>query len=1300
MLKSLDLYGFKSFADRNRFEFSPGLTVIVGPNGSGKSNVVDAIKWVLGEKSMKSLRGKESSDVIFNGSSTRKPTNSAEVSLTFDNSDKKLNFDASEVVVTRRAFRGGEGSAESEYFLNRQPCKLKDIRDLLLGTGLGTHAYSIIEQGRVDSLLQSSPRDRRILFEEAAGISRFKAKKQEALNRLERIDQNLLRLSDIVEEVQKRYERIQTQAQRAMEFRELTERLEKLRFQAAAMDYSASQTKLQAADSKITDLTQEQTELQAQLDTLDASLQQFEQSNSNYDKKIQVLTEKIAANRHSIGASESVVTFQTRRMNELDGEINSGRTRIAEMRRRLRALQNSLQSREEELTQAQSQHAEVANNLLLAKSHLDEIVKKLDELRTQKETLRELIFDQMRQISAVENVISSLSLQEETARRQLEQNTAHIQAIQDDVKKALDSQSDLERQQSELEALKARCVEDLTEAKNEEEAAERLWNDAKNHLMELHRRHSAMLGRISTLEELQERHEGLSPGVRYLLTEARRHADGPFRDISGLVADLIQVDVDAASLIEVALGEKAQYLVVEPNSTLLDALRQNSQGFPGRVGFIWMDDFLPPEYLKGGSFNSLSEPLKARLRANSARFAHTLITNGLEKVPGVVGRADQFIECEDRCLPLFKYLLGETWIVEDLGTAMDLSRAIYSGKLPLPVFPAIDFFGTGPTGIGNAGDPDSIFQNPNKNPSDSSIIRAQSTASGIILPQIHFVTLAGERYSADGVLAIGPQHASSNLISRRSELRTLGSQLTILSDEIVQADEEVQKTQGKLAAQKQNVEELEDSLEETEQQLIAHRQGIQAAAERQNQLDQRIQEFTQTGKEMEARLAELQKQLADSKQEKETLERTLKEQNAQMNALDAEITGNDEQRGEKNRVVTECKVELAKSEERLESLDDAIRQLNGDCSERGKIITDQESHLAQNLNLFHEAERLTLANNARLADFYLAQENCETRVKRLRAERDSSHSQRSEITGETGRLRKRIRQIGEKVHALELEKGTLEHEAENVVVRLCEDYSIEPTDFLQKIESVSEEEKKENAAVHREINQLRSRIHGLGNINSEALNELDELKSRYEMLNGQYQEILAAKEKLLKLIDRVNHDSRVIFMKTFDQIGEYFYHIFRDLFGGGNAELQLTECADPLEAGIEIVAQPPGKQRLNMTLMSGGEKTLTCVALLFALFKNHPTQFCILDEVDAALDEANTVRLTEILHQFCEQTQFIIISHSRKTMSVANTIYGVTMQDSGISKQVSVKFEEVSDDGVLESLGIRLFPAENQSLAG
>ncbi len=1286
MLKTLEISGFKSFADRNRIEFSNGLTLIVGPNGSGKSNVVDSIKWVLGEKSMKSLRGKDSSDVIFNGSTTRKAMNTAEVSLTFDNTDKRLNFDATEVVVTRRVFRSGEGSAESEYFLNRQPCKLKDIRELLLGTGLGTHAYSIIEQGRVDSLLQSSPRERRVLFEEAAGVSRFKAKRQEALNALSRIDQVLLRHSDLLEEVEKHYSKVKSQAEKAVQFRSLTERLEKLRFQSAAMDYAVYQKKMGNAEKKISDLNSEQTETQKKLDETDALIQNFEQSNSQVDALIESLSERIAANRHSIGVSESVVTFQTKRMTELEAEINSAQLRITEMRRRLRILRESRENRQEELDLAQKQFAQVVENLQKAKTCLEEAINELGNLRTQKEKLSAQSFEVMRNISAMENAVSSLTLQKETTFQQLEQNLSHIRSIQEDVALLQSRQAEAKRQLTELEALKNRFSEDLEEARREQDMAERLWNEAKKHLMELHRRHSAMLGRISTLEELQERHEGLSPGVRYLLTEARRHADGPFRDISGLVADLIQVEVDAASLIEVALGERAQYLVVEPNSKLLEALRRNSQGFPGRVGFIWMEDFLPARQRKNA-------------QALAARFSHVQITNGLENLSGVLGRADQFIQCQDIYLPLFKYLLGETWIVENLNTAIELSRQIYSGELPLPVFPAIDFSQSHDTAEKN-NSKNIITENLH---SEESPIRAMSTASGIQLPKIHFVTLAGERYSSDGILCIGPHHASSNLISRRSELRTLGSQLSILSNEISDADNEVQKSQLELENRQRTVDSLEDSLTETEQKLIEHQQSLNAALERQVQQENRILEFTEKGTEIQICLDTLENQLNKKNREKNELENQADLLKKRMEALDSQIAQSDAFRSEKNRTVTENKVELAKSEERLGSLSDSLRQLDSDMAERGKVISELQSQLEQNNQLFQEAERLTLGNNARLADYYLEQECFARQMTELRKEKDSSHLERTEISSNAARLRKKLRSIEEKIHELLLEKGTFEHEAENVVARLCEDYNIQPDKFLKNMESLTEEEEKENSSLHAEINKLRSKIQNLGNINPDALNELDEIQARYQKLAEKYQEFTSAKDKLTKTIERINADCRKIFMQTFDRIGEYFFHIFRDLFGGGNAELQFTECEDPLEGGIEIIAQPPGKQRLNLSLMSGGEKTMTCVALLFALFKNHPSQFCILDEVDAALDEANTTRLAEILEQFREQTQFIIISHSKKTMSIGDTIYGITMQDSGVSKPISVKFEEVNDEGELESLGIRLFPSnsgEIESQAG
>lgn len=1281
MLKTLEISGFKSFADRNRIEFSNGLTLIVGPNGSGKSNIVDSIKWVLGEKSIKSLRGKDSSDVIFNGSSSRKPLNTAEVSLSFDNTDKRLNFDAAEVVVTRRVFRSGEGSAESEYFLNRQPCKLKDIRDLLLGTGLGTHAYSIIEQGRVDSLLQSSPRERRFLFEEAAGVSRFRAKKLEALNALGRIEQALLRHSDLLDEVEKRLNRVKDQAEKALQFRSLSERLEKLRFQATAMDYTNFQTRLRNAEKRINALTEEQTAAQKKLDETDALIQNFEQSNSQVDALIEALSDHIATNRRSIGVSESVVAFQMKRMDELESEINSAQLRITEMRRRLRSLRDSRKNRQEELDQAQNQFAEVTENLQKAKNDLDEAIGKLQELRSQKEKLSAQSFEIMRSISTMENVISSLILQKETTLQQLEQNNSHIRSIQEDVVHLKNRQAESKRQQAELEACQNRFSDDLEEARREQEMSERLWNDAKKHLMELHRRHSAMLGRISTLEELQERHEGLSPGVRYLLTEARRRADGPFRDVSGLVADLIQVEVDAATLIEVALGERAQYLVVEPNSKLLDALRHNSRGFPGRVGFIWMEDFLAPEH--GGNPN-----------VPASRFSHVLITNGLENLPGVLGRADQFIQCQELYLPLFKYLLGETWIVKNLNVAMELSRQIYSGELPLPVFPAIDFSQStlNPEKTAVEGPPD-------ENPASARLpVRAMNAASGMLLPQIHFVTLAGERYSSDGILCIGPQHASSNLISRRSELRTLGAQLSLLSNEISDADNDVQKTQQELENRQQSVDSLEDSLAETKQKLIEHQQNIASATERQTQQETRIQEFTVKGTEIQKCLDELKVQLNAQNEKKNELEKQAESIKESMNALDSQIIQSDAQRSEKNKAVTECKVELAKSEERLGGFSDSLRQIDNDMADREKIITELQEQLEQNHALYQEAERLALGNNARLADYYLEQENFTRQMTKLRQEKDSSHLERTEIRSDASILRKKIRDIEDKIHALMLEKSAFERDAENAVARLCEDYDIPPEEFLKNLESLTDEEKKENSSLHSEIQKLRAKIQSLGSINPEALNELDEIQERYRILAERYEEFTSAKDKLTKTIERISADCRKIFMQTFDRIGEYFFHIFRDLFGGGNAELQFTECEDPLEGGIEIIAQPPGKQRLNLSLMSGGEKTMTCVALLFALFKNHPSQFCILDEVDAALDEANTSRLAEILEQFRDQTQFIIISHSKKTMSIGDTIYGITMQDSGVSKPISVKFEEVNDEGELESLGVRLFPSNAGSI--
>lgn len=1256
MLKSLELNGFKSFADRTRFEIPAGITVIVGPNGSGKSNVVDAMKWVLGEQSIKSLRGKESTDVIFNGASGRRAMNAAEVTLTFDNSDKRLAVEAPEVSITRRVYRSGEG----EYLINKQVCRLKDIRELILGTGQG---YSIIEQGRVDSLLQSSPQERRILFEEAAGISKFKKKKQEAQKRLEKFDLNLLRLSDFVGEVQRRLQQVKSQAQRAVKYRDYTHRLQELRFQAATMDYTQMTQRWEVVCQQLSILEEEHSASARRMDEADAQIQHYESETSCFDQRIREITDKIASNRHAIGVSESVVEFQSKRSRELEQTLEELRQRIVTMRQRMKEILLLQQTTQDDLRHAQWQHEQVVQTLTSAREMLKATVETLEKSKSEKELCREQRFEWMRKLAAAENEWELLVRQEENLVLQWEQNEARLVSMNEEIDQLHQHRENLEKKQAELEALKRRCEEDRQVALQELEVCERLWNDARTHLTELHRRHSSMGGRISTLEELQERHEGLSPGVRYLLTEARRQTEGPFRDICGLVADLIQVHVDAAGLIEVALGERAQYLVVASHSTLLESLRQNAQGFPGRVGFVWMDDFLPtPENLAG----------------KMSRLSHVLVTNGLENLPGVVGRADQFVQCEEMYIPLFRFLLGETWIVENLAVAWDLRQEVLAGTHSLPIFPAVDF---------------------GEQSLSESARRKREKQMLAVPPRLHFVTLSGERLDTDGILCIGPQHISSGLISRRSELRTLGSQLTLLLDEIRQADEEVQKTHQKTLQQQSVVQQLEQESLQTDQLLREHEKNMTAAKERFVQMQQRQTELLQHRAEHQIELEEIRRRLELAVQSKSAASEESAQMDVRMASLDQQLQLMEQERREKTRSVTENQVELAKSEERLEGLKTRLRQNEEGVLEREKSIEEQRLELRQKQQLLEESARLTLGNETKLALLYSQKETLSLELNAVRTDREATYKERSEQTSLVNRLRKKLRGMDEKINAHQVEKGKLEQERQAVVERFSEDFNVTIETFLEQIEHLTAEEKAFDGEVQKEITHLRTQIQNLGNINSEALAEMDELEQRYEELSSHYQDLKEGKEKLLKLIERINTDSRKLFIQTFERIADYFYQIFRDLFGGGRAELQLDNENDVLESGIEIIAQPPGKELRSLSLMSGGEKTMTCVALLFALFKNHPSQFCILDEVDAALDEANIGRLTGILNQFHDQTQFLMISHSKKTMSVANTIYGVTMQDSGVSKQASVKFEEVSDDGELEQLGIRIFPSEESHAA-
>jgi chromosome segregation protein len=1198
MLKALEIVGFKSFADRTRFEFPPGITVVVGPNGSGKSNIVDAIKWVLGEQSVKSLRGREMADVIFNGSGSRRATNSAEITLTLDNSKHLLAIDTPEVYITRRVYRSGEG----EYLLNRTPARLRDVRDLLSGTGMGTQAYSVIEQGKVDVLLQSSARDRRIIFEEAAGISRFKVRKIEALRRLERVEQNLLRLSDIVDEVENRLRAVRTQAGKARRHKEYTDRLQELRTQVGLVDWKRLSQHLSQFDSELQSLRDARDAASAEAERLEANLLELDTQSNQITEEIRQSESQIAANRERIAAAESTIEHERSRGVDLEQEIARYRRQLVAMGTRAGDLQQQLQDTTAALQAAEENHREIARQLVEAERGLTEVMASLDQLRGENEQRRTAYVQQMRLSATLGNETSTLESQVAAA------SAAH-QRCGDRIAELDRTLGSLQQELSELRRHRAewsREVEEqtlwLAAAKDELARCQRQHASREKELSEMQQRHSGAAERASVLDELVRRQEGVSAGVKEVLAQAANPADSVFRDVYGLVADLFHVNVEAAPLVEIALGQTAQHVVATQTAALLDHLRTQSGRLGGRVGFLWLDDEKGVRTVFG---ENSSDPFI-----------------DLEGRPGVLGRADRFVETEARFRPLAERLLGCTWFVEKLDDAMELARSVGHG--------------------------------------------------------LSFVTLAGELLEPDGTLIVGPRSASSGLISRRSQLRALQSQLAELQASINAAEQSLLKLDEQIAAQQRQSEIQAARHQETLDALADNRVAITAAEERRSQLDQQRGALDTEQSAAAEQHAAAAHSLAEAQQKRKQLDVSLGEMESELMLLGQQIDRLECRRVTASRETTEIKVELAKCEERLRNLQARMRQFEESRQERHRAIDEARGHLAECQQRGEASRWSILRAEAEIAELYLRKESFAAQTIELINRREDVHQQRSGITTDIQKVRGRIRKSEEKIHAVDLSASEVRHERDALASRMREDYGIELSE-LEHEPNTDEQHQREE--VQREIEELRQKINNLGNVNLEALAELEELETRHRTLADQYQDLSTAKASLEKIIERINTDSRRLFSETLNTVKGHFQNLFRDLFGGGHADIMLEDNVDILDSGIEIVARPPGKEPRSISLLSGGEKTMTCVALLLAIFRSRPSPFCVLDEVDAALDEANIDRFTKVLQDFLAWTQFIIVTHSKKTMTCANTIYGVTMQESGVSKQVSVRFEDVSDDG-------------------
>ena len=1205
MLKALELHGFKSFADKTRFVFPDGITVVVGPNGSGKSNIVDAMKWVLGEQSAKSLRGSEMSDVIFKGSGGkgRKPANTAEATIVFENKDNILAIDATEVRVSRRVYRSGEG----EYLINGNPCRLRDIKDLFRGTGVGTDAYSLIEQGKVDTLLQASTKERRAIFEEAAGISRFKAKKVETQRRLDRVEQNLTRLSDIVEEVETRLRTVKNQASKARRYKDYTTRLQQLRTHIGFNDWQVFSAQLESIQAELVQLSSDHATGVGELQSSETALLEFDRDTQQLSDDLRNSEHKISTLRQQIAIHQSTTENHRKRVAEYEHEIHRHRRQFASMTSRAGDLGDQLEHVQAELKVADARHLQIETELSDRSTESESLFARLQTLRSELID-RETEFRQKTKNAAdASHRLSAIDAELKRCDDTIEQCDGELSQVQGKLNESQAEHSKYAADEKELTQSFDTAKASVQEARSELIAKKKQRDDMSRQQVELQKRFAVASERCNVLEDLESRREGLSSGVREILTRAQDEAIGPFAEVKGMVADLIRVDVEYAAQIDAVLGDSTQ-LIVTTGSNLATSIATGQFQPEGRVGLVMLDS------LNSASDSNLDQP-----GPNS--------TN-LGRQPGVVGSAVQFVDADDRYQGLADHLLRDTWCVETLNDALRLSKEF---------------------------------------------------------PHHRFVTKQEDVVDYDGTVSAGPRQSGSGIVSRRSELRTLRVELIELQTQSEQADADLIALQEACDTCGKSVEQAANAAEALQGELTACHLRTQAAKERVENLSNR-----QHNLQKQRDAANDRRTACETNRISETEQQALLQQ--AVAALESLLTENrssvailERQHRECESATNATKVELAKSEQRVDDLRAQLLRFEEDKRERQNAVDDVQRSLSESQARLRESEMTMLHATSALASLHIDLETELHAIRGLLRKHASANERRSILSEQIATARKSLHKIEQRQHRQELEVNRIQLERDSVAQRVRDDYDIDLSEVdesqIAAFNSEGDDTEFTRDEINKQISDLRRKISNVGAVNMAALEEIEQMQERHDALASQYQDLVDAKNSLVRIINRINTDSRRLFTETLEAIRLNFQRMFRRVFGGGSADIVLEPDVDILEAGIDIIATPPGKHSLGISLLSGGERALTAVTLLLAIFEYGPSPFCVLDEVDGPLDEANIGRFTDVLREFLQWTKFVVVTHSKKTMTAATTLYGVTMQESGISKRVSVQFEDVSEDG-------------------
>ncbi|MBN3037831.1 MAG: chromosome segregation protein SMC [Candidatus Omnitrophica bacterium] len=1192
--KSLELYGFKSFAEKTKLDFQAGVTAVVGPNGCGKSNISDAIRWVLGEQSVRNLRGSRMEDVIFHGADNISAVGFAEVSLTIANQNNFLPLEYDEVTLTRRIYRSGE----SEYLINKVPVRLKDISELLMGTGLGVPSYSLIEQGKVDRILHSHPEERREIFEEAAGITKYRSKREEALRKLERTNENLQRIGDIIVEVKRQIKSMERQVNKARRYKEEFEKLKEYELKVSQHQFIDLKKERQELEKRVRQLENEEATSGLQMNSTAHSLEKSKEELAQIEENISGIRAKNYELEAKLKTGQNKSSLDKERIEELTRRSQDAAMQIDELKKKIDTVTESVENAQKTIEEIARNRQEKLTLLAEKEQSINDVDKAIEEAHNKISGNKAQEVELIAQHTRCRNEQTKLAANLGNLNARLRRLRLESEKTQEDITSVEEKYQACNKDLEALDDQTKKLTKEIWDFKSNLNLQVEKKEKLQERTEELSHKITSLDSKRHFLQEITKNYEGFSSGVKALLA-AKEKGEFNLAGFCGVVANLIEVQPEYQIAVEMALGEKAQALVMESIQAADQAIDYLQAKDAGRAQIICLENIA----------SNVVKQLKPSMS---------------------LGQVQDVIKTEPRYQKLLDYLLADTYIVEDKQAAYQALKE---------------------QGFGHC-----TFVTPK-----GALIREASLIDGSLPKDMDSSLLGREARIAEVQVEL------EKAMQEKGDLENL---ITFQDDEIQDINNKVQEREPQLHAlkiklanrqvEKDNIESEKTRYQEETEVLKLETEETNEQVEQlhveEDNLNQELQRLDQEQEKIQTEIKDLQGHVSGQEHLRQNTLVEIAQTKAQLEAQDKEekdarlrlkmiLDSCDEQKASKQ--IREQ--ELEENQKKIEQLTEEITQLESEQRELGQTKLNIEKELDQALH-----KRLDLSGGI---------DALEKKVKEQQKALDVLRENKSSIQIKLTETSYKQSSLGDKMQ---------------------QSYQVDLSATLEDAVELSPLEDN----IFEEIVHLKSRLEGIGPVNLVAIEENDQLQQRYDFLISQQEDLIQAQESLRKAITQINRTAREMFAQTFQQIQQSFKDYFRILFGGGDARLILLDDNNILESGIEIVVRPPGKKLQNISLLSGGEKALTAISLLFAVFKVKPSPFCILDEVDAPLDEANIDRFTNLLSEFIKTSQFIIVTHNKKTMNMADIMYGITMQTSGISKIVSVRFTDQKKETIEEVAGI------------